>query len=295
MRRLLFLLTLVLVLPAAAQDVGSRQRVVLGDGRVIVGTVVRADADVVVLDVGGLRTEIPRAQIVEMDMSTGRFESTDPTDTRLFLTPTARTLPQGAGRFSSYLILLPSLAYGITGNLDVSVAATIPVAGAGTMSGNLKYGLVQTPNAALAVGLSAGTTYGPGIDSGVGGTFYGVGTMGSRESSVSLGLYGVYTTSSGTDDFEVGNGAGIVLGLEKQVSNSIKVMSENLFITAFGDQGGTGGVSTLGLRFFGDRLSADVALPLLAFASEGGSGNSTYSDFLPSPVPFFGLAYNFGR
>ena len=131
MRLVLLLLLFVLALPVAAQEVGTRQRVVLTGGREIVGTVVATSDQTVVLDVEGLRTEIPRAQIVRIVDVTGRFTRTDPNYTRLFITPTARTLSRGAGRVTTYLIF-PSVAYGVTGNVDVSAAASIPVDGGGS-------------------------------------------------------------------------------------------------------------------------------------------------------------------
>ncbi len=295
MRTLLLLVTLALVLPAAAQDVGTRQRVVLTDGRVLAGTVVSADANVLVLDVGGLRTEIPRAQIASTEPITGRLLDRDPNDTRLFITPTARTLPQGTGRFSNYLIFFPSVAYGFTGRLDGSVAASLPIDGTGFVSANVKYGIAQTAQASFAVGVSAGTAYGKNVDSGIGGTFYGLATVGSATTSATVGAYGIYTTAStgGDGSFDVGNGFGIAVGLEQQVSNSVKLMSENLFLHVVEDGGGTGGAGAVGIRFFSGRIAGEVALPVYGFTT-GAGGDATF-DFLPSPVPFFGLAYNFGR
>jgi hypothetical protein len=295
MRAFLLLLALVLVLPTAAQEVGTRQRVVLTGGRVIVGTVVATSGEAVVLDVDGVRTEIPRAQIVRISDVTGRFTRNDPNDTRLFITPTGRTLPRGAGRLTTYFVF-PSVAYGVTGNLDVSAAASIPVDGNGLVSATAKVGVVQREALALAAGASASTFYGDNSDL-ITGTVYGVGTFGTPERSLTLGAYGISATGGEAGGVEVGDGMGVVIGGGMQISNSVKLMTENALIFAFTDEGGTAGILAAGVRFFGDRLTADVALPVYAFVTENDfRGNRTVEGkAFPLPFPYVGFAYNFGR
>ena len=88
-------------------------------------------------------------------------------------------------------------------------------------------------------------------------------------------LHGFYL---GTETTGVTLGAGIplsgnsnhpvlLLGLETQISNSAKLLSENWFFT--GDEGIT--ILSGGIRFFGDRLAVDLAfLTNAEFWDEGG-------------------------
>lgn len=270
--------------PAQAQTVGARQRLVLTDGRTLVGTVVEVRADAVVIDVRGVRSEVPRSQIARVE-DPGRFARTDPNGTRLFVSPTARTMPREGLRLSTAYFFVPNVAYGVTGTLDVSATASIPVGGTGLVSATAKFAPVQREGVALAAGVQAGTVYGDGFSDGLGGTFYGVGTFGDATRAATVGVYGIYAGSFGTNaDFEVANGAAVVVGGELQVSNGIKLMTENAFLVPFEGEDGTGGILSGGVRAFGERIAADVALPLFVF----GGGESK---FLPVPVPLISLSY----
>lgn len=273
---------------ADAQTVGARQRVVLTDGRTLVGTVVEVRADAVVLDVRGVRSEVLRTQIARVE-DPGRFDLVDPLGTRLFLTPTARTMPKGSLRLSTVYVVLPNVAYGVTGNLDVSATASIPIVDGGTVSANVKFAPVRTDGLTLAVGASVGTVYGPDVTSPAAGTFYGVATIGNERRAVTLGAYGLYAGYEG--ELEVGNGVGAVLGGEMQVSNHIKVISENGFFRTFDSstaEGSTNGLLTAGVRFFSERLAADVSYPFLAYEGTPAPGEPALSSTgLPFPLVSF--------
>lgn len=286
MFRLSLLILLALPLAAAlsvptasAQEVGARYRVVLTDGTVFVGTVVSASAEAVVIeDERGLSTTIPRARISSLTLFEGGFVRSDPNATRLFLFPTARSLERGAGRFGTYFIF-PTLAYGVTNNFDVSVASSIPFDGVTIINLNAKLTPYQRDRLSVAVGGSALIPFGTGAD-GLGGTFYGVVTYGTSEQAFTVGGVGFYATNF--EDAMVGDGGALVLGFEKQLSNHVKFMTENyLGISSEVD----GGVLSAGVRFFGERLSADIA-PFIVF----GDGEVEFS-----PVPYFTFSYAFGR
>src|SRR5690606_29820218 len=144
----------------------SRQRIELRNGQVLVGVIEsESTSEVVVLDASGVRTTIPRAQIRSIrPLAEGQFYRTDPNYTRLFFAPTARTLSRGSGRISTSLVL-PSVAYGFTGWLDGSVAASIPVSGLnGIISLNAKARVAGNDTRAFAVGASAAFPYGSEVD-----------------------------------------------------------------------------------------------------------------------------------
>ena len=227
-------------------------------------------------------------------------ERLDPNGTRLFLSPTARTMPQGQGRFSDYMVFFPSVAYGFTDWLDASVGISIlPGSSTQILTVNTKARAFSAENVDIAVGGLFLTPVGEGGGEGFGGTVYGLATFGSARRSVSLGTYVAYAGYDGTTTtcfedvcevendfgFSVSDGVVVMAGGELQLSNSIKLLTENY--VAFGD-GSTGGIVSGGIRFFGERLAVD-----LAFFRPFDSVNDDLDGF--PFVPYVGFAYNFGR
>ena len=218
--------------------------------------------------------------------SDARFDRADPNGSRLFLSPTGRTMGRGTGRVGTYAIL-PTAAYAPSDWIDVQAFSSIPmdVDGAGGNGSVGVYGLglksqvYRAERVAVAVGATAFSLYGVDTGGAFVGTVYGAATFGTSESSVTLGLTGLY---GGAVEAGVGlaEGAAVSVGLERQVSNSLKLISENYL--GLGEDGAAGGTLT-GVRFFGDRLSADFALAVTA----------TGSGLHLAPAPYVGLSYRF--
>ena len=87
---------------------------------------------------------------------------------------------------------------------------------------------------------------------------------------------------------DVANGTALLLGLERQISDRFKLVSENYAFVAFADDeiGNDTEVAfgTLtGVRFFGDQLAADIAVALGAYDGE----------FSTVPIPYLGMSYTF--
>lgn len=225
-------------------------------------------------------------------------ERLDPNGTRLFLSPTARTMPQGQGRFSDYMVFFPSVAYGFTNWLDASAGISIlPGSSTQILTVNTKARAFSAENVDIAVGNLFLTSVGEGAGEGFGGTVYGLATFGSARRSVTLGTYVAYAGYDGAtvcdgdictteDNFDVGFADGVVvmLGGELQVSNSIKLITEN-YVGSGG--GSTGGIGSGGIRFFGEQLAVDLAM----FRPFGVNDDWDGFQF----VPYVGFAYNFGR
>ena len=305
MLRLFFLLSLALAGTASAQD--ALQRVILDDGTVIVGEVVDPEADpVVVIGANGIEQRIPRARIAEItDLLEGRFTRYDPARTRMFFSPTARSLGAGERRFSAYY-LFPSYALGLGDRVDLSLGATIPlISSEGIYFGlnaNGKVTVAQGDGFAAAVGGSVALPVST-EDSlpGLGGTLYVLTTFGGEASAVTVGAYGLYTVDfNDGNNSELADGTALLLGLERQISDRFKLISENYAVLAFSEEctrfdnqtfrctefGTATDVlfGTLnGVRFFGDRLAADIAVALGAY--EG--------DFSTIPIPYLGMSYTF--
>jgi hypothetical protein len=75
----------------------------------------------------------------------------------------------------------------------------------------------------------------------------------------------------------------VLLGGETQLSNSFKLITENWFPI-----GSDVVLLSLGVRFFGDNLSADLGF---FYPMENGQGISEGFPF----IPWLGFAYNFGK
>lgn len=305
-RFLLAAAALLLALPLAAQDAPSTKRVVLDDGTVIVGEVQDPTADpVVVVGSNGVEQRIPQARIVEItDLLDGQFTRYDPARTRLFFSPTARSLGSGGKRFSAYY-LFPSFAVGLSDRVDLSVGSTIPfISSEGVflgLNGNAKATVVERDGFAAALGASVVipiSTEEP--TPGVGGTVYALSTIGGDAGAVTLGAYGFYVISSDDElNADLGDGAALLLGFERQISDRFKFVSENYLLLAFvqeyeGYDPNTGDDITstatevmfgtlTGIRFFGDKLAADIAVALGAYEGEVAT----------IPIPYLGMSYTF--
>ena len=272
--------------PLSAQDAPEQRRVVLTDGTVLIGIIVDENADpLVIVTANGIEQHIPRDRVAEITpLYAGRFTRLDPNRTRLFLAPTGRSLGRGTGRFSAYAII-PSVAYGVTDRIDVSAGVMIPLVAddefATAISMNAKAQLVRIgEGGGIALGVNAVIPIGGEVNStGVFGTFYAVATLGSETSAATLGAFGFYGTD--LEDFAVGEGAAFLLGFEQQISSSVKIITENYILVSEE----TGGLISAGVRFFGDRLAADIAVVAVV----------TGDEFFLSPIPYVGFAYNFGR
>ena len=293
---LLALVALALAPAALAQTSTDTRRVVLVNGTVLVGTVADEDADpVVILTADGVEQRVPRAQIAEITpLLDGRFTRYDPAGTRLFFSPTARSLGAGRKRFSAYY-LFPSLAVGVTDRVDLSGGATIPLISTGGaaigLNGNVKVTLVERDGFAAAIGgnllLPLSTEASP---PGAFGTVYALGTFGGEAGAVTVGAYGAFLTSFEDDvDSELADGTALLLGFERQISDRFKFISENYVVLVFsedfqGERTTDFGFGTLtGVRFFGDQLAGDIAVAL--GAAEG--------EFSTIPIPYLGLSYTF--
>lgn len=267
-----------------AQD-ATNTRVVLTDGRVLVGTVVdNGDGTLTVTEASGVRTVVPTDRVRSQTVvAAGAYAQTDPSNSRLFIAPTAHVIPAGQKRLSTFT-LMPSLGVGIGGRADVSVYATIPIAVGGFVGVNGKVAVVQTPSAAVSVGGSIGTAYGIGSVDGtpIGGTVYLLGTFGSEARSFTAGAFGFYGGALG-ENVDIGNGMGVLLGGGVQISNRAKLMTENMIVIPFESGSGIGSYHLAGARFFSGGVTGDIALTIVQ-----GEGAVQVS-----PIPYFGFSYNF--
>lgn len=256
----------------------------LRDGSVLYGRVVEETPErIVVVTVNGVRLEVPRAQVESLRVSAGRavegaFWAEDPNSTRLFFTSTARPLKKGDGYVSSFMLFLPLVAYGVTDRLTIAGGTPILPELFGRMWYFApKYTVAKRERSAFAVGALGFVLPEDFADNGSVGIMYGAGTWGSRDRAITAGAGWGYVWASGTSG--VSNDPVIMLGGETRVSRRVKLITENWMFTS----GQTEGFVSGGVRFIGDRLSADL-----------GVGGFTGTDG-GCCFPLVNFVYNFGR
>jgi hypothetical protein len=205
---------------------------------------------------------------------------TDPNYSRLMFAPTGRPLRKGDGYFSDYELVFPGFAVGVTDNLSLAGGvSTIPGLG---LTEQLVYfspkvGFNLSDRASVSVG---GLIAGVGGDDDLGtlGIAFGVGTFGSADHSVSVGL-GLARELG--DPFAQTEPI-LMLGGQTRLSRSVALVSESWLVldgeTPLSEQ-----PFGLALRFFGDRLSADVGVVLVGEVLEEGL-----------PIPWLSVSYHFG-
>ena len=191
--------------------------------------------------------------------------------TRMFFAPTARNLRRGQGYVEDIDVVLLAANYGITDNFSVGVLLpVIPV-----LVGRV---FAFTPKVSVAVSekfhVGVGALYARaslGNSSVGGGVAYGVGTYGTADDNVTLGLgYGF------TDQGETARTPVVVLGGAKRVSNRFSVLNETYLAN-------TGILGLVGGRYHTERFSG-----CLGFAY----GTALDGFFFPA---YFEAAYRFGK
>jgi hypothetical protein len=272
-------------LPTAIAVSDTLLEVRLMDGSSFFGRVVAADADRVSMETTtGVRLDLMRAQIQSIRPAQGRmvggqFWRDDPNKTRLFFAPTGRSLRAGEGYFGVYELFIPFLSYGVTDQFTISGGSpfylgmfevTPPVYVAPKLQ------VLAQPGAEVSVGVLA--VFLPASwsweeeRSHTAGVAYGVGTFGGSDNAFTGGI------GWGFFDSEFSSKPVVMLGGETRTGRSTKLITENWFVP-----GENGAVISGGVRFIGERLSADAGL--LGFVGGGETGCC---------LPLVNFVYSFG-
>ena len=258
----LILLCLVPVVGAQAQTTtapaGQGQaavelyELVLKDGSRLFGSVEREnDNEVVFRTQSGATITAARQDIVSLKLVKGRLEAgefvrTDLHRSRLFFAPTGRSLDKGQVSVGVFEFIAPFVQVGITD--DFSIGGGTPlIFGIEDFDRPFwvtpKYRLFNSEKMQASVGVLHVFDTSEGNSAGIA---YGVGTFGSSDNAVTAGVGMAY---SGDD-----RGGIVMVGGERRVHRSIKLITEN-YMWKNGD-----GIVSGGVRFIGERLSADLAL-----------------------------------
>jgi len=231
----------------------ATQELRLRDGSCLYGRVTAIETDTITFRTSaGVNVTVPRADITSLAIAEGRiangeFLPADPNATRLFFGPTARALPRGQGYLGVYELLLPTLQVGVTDRLSIGGGTLLIFGGGGGRPVWItpKVQLYSGGRTAVAAGVIH--FFVPGGDPDV-GVAYGNATFGHRDSALTAGVGYAYAAGHG------GSGTAVVMiGGEQRASRRVKLITENYLWR-------DGGLVSGGVRFLGDRLSADLGL-----------------------------------
>jgi len=249
---------------------------ILRDGTRAYGRVESVDGGVVTfITTAGAAIQVRAAEIVTIRPVSGRvvageFRRADPNPTRLFFGPTGRSLKRGTGYLGVYEILLPFVQVGVTDRLSLG-AGTPLLFGDGST-----HPFWITPKIQVygteSVQASVGVMHFLNVGDGNFGIAYVVGTRGTTDSAVTGGVGYAYDRSYNSQ-----NGAPVVMiGAEHRVTGGLKILTENYIFNG-------GGILTGGVRWLGERFSADLALVV---PTDGGSAVA---------FPLVNVVYSFAR
>lgn len=254
-----------------------RVRIEMNDGSIFVGTILSEDDEVIRFRTdGGIELTLARADVLALqplEAGRSRQRPDDPNPTRLFFSPTGRSLQAGEGYLAVYEIFFPFVGFGV-GHVATLAGGISLVPGVSTQ---LFYAAPKlTFYQATKVDLAAGVLVGgvPG-ESGYGGILYGVGTYGTAETALTAGI------GFGFAQEDIASEPVLLIGLEHRLGDHTKLISENFVFPAAELLVFSGGV-----RFFGETLSADLGF----FSSPEVLGEGGFPFF-----PWIGFVYGFGR
>jgi hypothetical protein len=251
---------------ALAQETGQAMKpitlteLVLNDGSKMFGSIELADETKIVFrTLAGVQVTVRLAEIASMRNVVGtirnrEFLPPDPNTSRLFFAPTGRSLRRGQVYLGVYEFVMPFVQVGVTDRFSV---------GGGTP---LVFGIDEwdrpfwvTPKLQVFDGgdtqVAVGVLHAFDSDGDGGGIAYSVVSHGNDVRGFTAGAGLAYGNDGGR--------AGVLmLGGEARIARHVKAISEN-YLWKDGN-----GIVSGGFRFFGDRLSADLALLVPVGADE---------------------------
>jgi hypothetical protein len=241
-------------------DTAQVQVIKLRDGSSIVGRVTDVGTDSVRFAAGGGTLSIARLDIVEVrevaktSMRKGEVWPANPNATRLLFSPTGRMLNKGEGYFNDTYLFLMSVQGGFSSRFNLGGGMSVLPLDDFTDNALFitpKIGVIATPKFNMAVGGLAGFVGGL-VDEGVNSSFgvlYAVGTAGSPDNSLTFGTGLAYAGGQFADRPVV------LLGGESRLGRRVSFITENYLIP----NEDVNSLISYGLRFFGEKLSVDLA------------------------------------
>lgn len=235
-------------------DSSHLQLITLKDGSTIFGRVVTLNADTVVFNTahaGTIQLQVESIreikEIASSDLHEGTYWFPNPNATRLFFAPSGQMLKKGEGYVSDYELFFPGVAYGVSDNITIGGGVSLIPAAVEDQAYYLTPKIGFSPSD--KVHLAAGALF-IGAQGGTGGVYYGVGTFGDGDASVSLGAG--YGFAGG----KVESKPVAMAGAEVRLSNRVGFVTENYLLPVSHDNI----LYSFGFRFMGEKLTTDLAL-----------------------------------
>lgn len=240
--------------PAQAPGEIEMLELILKDGSRLFGRIEReTDQEVVFRTHSGATITASRQDIVSLKAVKGRLEAgefvrADMHRSRLFFAPTGRSLEKGQVSIGVFEFIAPFVQVGVTDNFSIG-GGTPLVFGIEDFDRPFwitpKYRFLNSEKVQAAVGVLHVFDTNQGDSAGIA---YSVGTFGSSDNAITAGAGMAYSGDS--------RGGLVMLGGERRMHRNLKVITEN-YIWQDG-----GGILSGGVRFMGERLSADLALAM---------------------------------
>lgn len=287
-------------LPAQAADAPGAEVVAirLKDGSLLRARIIDEDQTrLKIVTVGGLAMEIARTSVDRVER--GEADAPRPSDsnyTRLLFSPTGRPLRKGEGYFSDHYVVFPGVAYGLTDNISVGGGLSV-VPGLG-LGDQLYYGTARVGkqfSGRVAVSGGALVARGGESETDALGLGFVTATLGKPDKSLTVGggvtrtvseeYYGTYVRGQWRGDFrkQASYTPVVMVGGTARLSPRLALVSENWLILTedfkLSEQ-----PFAVGVRFLGDRLTADVGVVLIGEMIQDGF-----------PLPWLSVTYHFGK
>lgn len=258
-------------------DTMKMYKIDLNDGTVFIGNILQKDSIQLIIKTASIpRIEIPLTKlksIVELNKSNyknGTYWFQNPNATRYFYGPSAFNLKKGEGYYQNTYLFLNSVSYGITDNITI---------GAGFEILSLIFNSFDRPIFFITpkVGFEVTDKFNAG-----GGILFATAPYGNLGISYVVGTYG-------TSDHNLTGGLGwgfingdfskkptITLSGVTRLSRKLALVTENWLIP--GNR--YTGIYSFGIRFFGEKISVDLAFINSSEISEFSLIGIPYVDFV---------------
>ncbi len=241
------------------------QQVELLDGTKLFGRIARIDGTQILfrtvggLEIGFQRRDVKQVRVVRGQRYRGEFWPADPSDSRLFLAPTARVPGHGHGYAGVYELVIPSFGVGI-GKIGMISGGFSVIPGIDLRDQVFyiapKLQLFSSEYVQGAVGLfwvKPGTS-----EESVGMVYTGI-TAGDFRAAFSGGISFPFGSRSGFSEDPL-----LMLGGEVRATKSLKFITENWIVPLPGEEAA---ILSFGFRIIGSGLTVEAAV---ATTTEGG-------------------------
>lgn len=279
-RRYLAVLTIMLCATSNSEsleltipDSGRIQILKTLDGSVSFGQIVQVGEDSIVFKTRFGGVSIPVSDIRDIreapprSIRNGEYRYPNPNESRLLFAPTGRALRGGQGYVADHALFFPSVTMGLTDRITIGGGTSV-IPGIDVTDQLFyitpKIALYSSESVSLATGAFLVAT-----GEGSAAIYYGVGTLGNADQSITAGL------GYGRAD---GHGQGILMvGGEMRLSRRVSLISENWF---WGDQP----LVSYGFRLIGEKMTVDFAFL-----------NTIGEDAILPGIPYIDFVFSFGR